>query len=181
MKNNVVLIGMPGCGKSTVGVVLAKSLGYRFLDVDLLIQEREGKLLYEIIEERGFEGFVKAEEEAILSISTEETIIATGGSAVYGASAMRHLCETGTVVYIKLSCRGIAERLGDLHQRGVVMRGKMTLMDLYEERTPLYERYAELVIDADGKELKDIVSEIKSQILCKSEKNTLQIVNKLLE
>ncbi len=164
MKSNIVLIGMPGCGKSTVGVVLAKNMGYKFVDVDLVIQEREGKLLSEIIDERGFDGFIKAEEEACLSVDCTDSVIATGGSAVYGAAAMEHFKEIGTVVYIKLSYEEIEERLGDLHQRGVAMHGDMTLKDLYYERTPLYEKYADVICEGNGVALRDMVAAIKAKI-----------------
>ncbi len=164
MKNNIVLIGMPGCGKSTVGVVLAKNLGYKFVDVDIIIQEREGKLLSEIIDERGFDGFIRAEEEACLSVDCETSVIATGGSAVYGKEAMSYFKKIGTVVYIKLGYEEIEERLGDLHQRGVAMHGDMTLRDLYDERTSLYEKYADVVCEADGMVLRDVVMSIKEKI-----------------
>ncbi len=164
MKSNIVLIGMPGCGKSTVGVVLAKNLGYRFMDVDLVIQETEGKLLSEILDEEGFAGFVAAEERACLSIVTDKTVIATGGSAVYGEEGMMHLSDIGTVIYIRLGFDEIEHRLGDLHKRGVAMKQGMTLKDLYEERTPLYERYANLVIDGEGKLLREIVTEIVTNL-----------------
>ena len=164
MKSNIVLIGMPGCGKSTVGVVLAKNLGYRFLDVDLVIQETEGRLLSEILDEEGFEGFIATEERACCSIETERTVIATGGSAVYGEKGMEHLGEIGTVVYIRLGYDEIEHRLGDLHKRGVAMKPGMMLKDLYEERTPLYERYAKLIVDGEGKLLREIVTEIVTKL-----------------
>lgn len=164
MKSNIVLIGMPGCGKSTVGVVLAKNMGYRFVDVDLVIQERENKLLSEIIDEHGFDGFIKAEEEACLSVDCTNSVIATGGSAVYGEAAMKHFKEIGTVVYIKLSYEEIEERLGDLHKRGVAMKGDMTLKDLYDERTPLYEKYADVICGGDRVALRDMVAVIKAKI-----------------
>ena len=113
MKRNVVLIGMPGAGKSTVGVVLAKRMGYRFVDSDLVIQEREGKLLHELIEEHGVEGFWEIENDVNASLDMEKAVIATGGSAVYGKEAMEHLQQIATVVYLKLSYEEIAERLGD--------------------------------------------------------------------
>ncbi|MBE5949840.1 MAG: shikimate kinase [Lachnospiraceae bacterium] len=160
MKSNIVLIGMPGCGKSTVGVVLAKNLGYRFMDVDLVIQEKEKRLLSEILDEEGFEGFVAAEEKACLGIQAEKTVIATGGSAVYGEKGMSHLKEIGTVVYIRLGYEEIEHRLGDLHKRGVAMRESMTLKDLYSEREPLYDKYADVVCDGEGKLLREIVTEI---------------------
>ena len=121
-RNNIVLIGMPGAGKSTVGVVLAKKLGFSFLDSDLVIQSREGKLLHEIIEEQGVEKFWTVEEEANISIDVRRTVIATGGSVIYGSRAMDHLRKIGVVVYLKLPCEEIAHRLGDLNERGVTLR-----------------------------------------------------------
>ena len=160
-KNNIIMIGMPGCGKSTVGVVLAKNLGYRFVDADLVIQEREGRLLSEIIEQEGREGFHRIEENALLSLHPVRTVIATGGSAIYGADAMEHLRSAGTVVYLRLPCEEIRARLGDLAQRGVTLRKGQTLEELYDERVPLYEKYADLVIDAEGLDIRETVMEIR--------------------
>ena len=162
-KDNIVLIGMPGAGKSTVGVVLAKKLGYGFVDSDLVIQERCGKLLHELIEERGVEGFWKLENEVNSSLDRRRSVIATGGSAVYGAEAMEHLREIGAVVYLKLPCGEIAERLGDLNARGVTLRPGQTLQELYEERVPLYEKYAHVTVECDGKMLREIVTEIAAE------------------
>lgn len=159
--NNIILIGMPGCGKSTVGVVLAKHLGYCFIDSDLLIQEREKRLLSEIIEQEGLERFNQIEEEVNASIEASRSVIATGGSVVYGPRAMEHLKQIGTVVYLKLPYREIEERLGDLTARGVSFQEDQTLWDLYEERVPLYEQYADIVIDADGLMLREVVMKIK--------------------
>lgn len=158
--NNVILIGMPGAGKSTVGVVLAKKLGYRFMDSDLVIQERKGMLLHQIIEEKGMDGFIKAENDINASLRTEQTVIATGGSVIYGREAMVHLKSIGTVVYLKLSYEAIEERLGDLHERGVAVRQGQTLLELYKERIPYYEKYADITIDCENKMIKDIVAEI---------------------
>lgn len=160
MKNNIVLIGMPGVGKSTVGVVLAKRKGYRFLDSDLVIQEKTGKLLHQLIEEMGEAGFVMLENEINASLAVENTVIATGGSAVYGKEAMEHFRQIGIVVYLRLPYEELKERLGDLHQRGVVLKPSFTLADLYEERTPLYEKYAEVVVDCKGKAIREIAEEI---------------------
>lgn len=159
-KDNVILIGMPGAGKSTVGVVLAKKLGFRFVDSDLVIQEQYGKLLHELIEEHGIEGFWKIEEEINSSLDMHKSVIATGGSAVYGAKAMEHLREIGTVVYLKLPYHEIVERLGDLTARGVTLYPGQTLMDLYKERAPLYEKYAHIVVDCDRKYLRQVAAEV---------------------
>ena len=137
MKKNIILIGMPGVGKSTVGVVLAKVMGYQFIDADLVIQEKEGKLLREI----------KVENRINSGIEAEHAIIATGGSVVYGAEAMEHLSRIGTVVYLKLPYRELERRLSDIKGRGVVLRDGQTLHDLYEERVPLYEKYADVIVD----------------------------------
>ncbi len=160
---NIVLIGMPGAGKSTVGVVLAKSLGFTFMDSDLLIQEKYKKLLHEIIEERGVEGFWQVENEVNASIETESSVIATGGSVIYEAEAMEHLKSIATVVYLKLSCEELAVRLGDLNERGVTLKPGQDLAGLYAERIPYYEKYADITIECDGKLIRDIVAEIKAQ------------------
>lgn len=159
-KENIALIGMPGAGKSTAGVVLAKKMGWRFLDSDLLIQEKYGKLLYELIEEYGVEGFWKIEEEVNRSLRVKQTVIATGGSVIYGPAAMEHLKEIATVVYLKLSCETIRERLGDLNERGVTLQEGQTLKALYQERIPLYEKYADIVLDCEKKSIREIVSEL---------------------
>ena len=149
-RNNIVLIGMPGVGKSTVGVILAKVLGYQFLDADLLIQEQEGKLLKDIIAEVGTDGFIQVENRVNASINCEKTIIATGGSVIYGQEAMEHLKEIGTVVYLEVPYKTIEKRLSDIKGRGVVLKDGQTLYDLYMERTPLYEKYADLRVCEDG-------------------------------
>ncbi len=157
---NVILIGMPGSGKSTVGVVLAKKLGYRFIDSDLVIQEKYGKLLYQLIEERGEAGFLMLENEINASITAEGAVIATGGSAVYGKEAMRHFRVIGQIVYLKLPFEELEQRLGDLHERGVVLKKGYTLRDLYEERIPLYEKYADITIACEGKDIRSVMEEI---------------------
>lgn len=159
--SNIVLIGMPGAGKSTIGVVLAKRMGYRFIDSDLVIQEKYGKLLHELIEENGVEGFWKIENDVNASIETDKSVIATGGSVIYGKSAMEHLRSIATVVYLQLPCEEVAERLGDLNERGVTLKPGQDLKDLYEERVPLYEKYAHVTISCHGKMLKDIAAEIQ--------------------
>ena len=149
-KDNIVLIGMPGVGKSTIGVILAKVLGYQFLDADLLIQETEGKLLKDIIEEVGTDGFIEVENRVNAGISCSKTIIATGGSVIYGAQAMEHLREIGTVVYLEVPFEIIDQRLSDIEGRGVVLKDGQTLYDLFMERTPLYEKYADVRISEEG-------------------------------
>lgn len=151
--NNVTLIGMPGAGKSTLGVVLAKILGYEFLDSDLLIQKTEKRRLYEIIDQEGTEGFKAIENRVNASIQTDRTVIATGGSVVYCSEAMEHLKSIGKVVYLKISLESLAKRLGNLEKRGVLLKEGQTLKSLYEERTPLYEKYADIVVDEEGKDL----------------------------
>ena len=163
-RNNIILIGMPGCGKSTVGVVLAKNLGYRFLDSDICIQEREDRLLHEIIAEEGLEGFLEIENEVNASLNVDRHVVATGGSAVYGAKAMAHLEGIGIIVYLKLPYEDVEERLGDLVRRGVAFKEGQTLRGLYEERIPLYEQYAGITVDCHGKAIRDIVAEIAGRI-----------------
>ncbi len=157
---NIILIGMPGAGKSTVGVVLAKRLGRVFLDSDLVIQEKEGKLLHEIIEKEGLDGFLRIEEEVNASLEAEGAVIATGGSVVYGQKAMEHLKQIGTVIYLQLPLQTIAERLGDLNERGVALQDGQSLWSLYEERVPLYEKYADVILPCENKMLREIVVEI---------------------
>ncbi len=158
--NNVILIGMPGCGKSTAGVVLAKVLGYEFTDSDLLIQKREGKLLREIIAEYGEERFLEIEGEVNAGIQADRHVIATGGSVVYSGKAMKHLKEIGRIVYLKLSYATICSRLGNIRRRGVVLKDGQSLKDLYDERTPLYEAYADIVLDAEGQDVEGLMDAI---------------------
>lgn len=164
MKENIVLIGMPGVGKSTLGVVLAKELGFQFVDADLLIQEREKRLLKEIIAEEGVDGFLKIENDVNAGISAEKTVIATGGSVIYGSEAMEHLKKIGTVVYLKLDYETLDSRLGSLKGRGVVLRDGQTLKSLYDERIPLYEKYADVIVDEAGLDLEQTLAEVLKQL-----------------
>lgn len=148
-KNNYTLIGMPGAGKSTIGVLLAKALGYEFIDTDLVIQQKVGKLLKEIIAEEGNDGFKKIEEEVNSSIEADAAVIAPGGSAIYSEKAMKHFGDIGKIIYLKLNYASVEERLGDLAARGVVLEQGQTLLDLYQERSPLYEKYADITVDLD--------------------------------
>lgn len=162
--NNITLIGMPGAGKSTLGVVLAKILGYQFLDSDLLIQKEEKRRLSEIIEKEGIESFISIENRVNASIKAEETVIATGGSVVYCEDAMKHLKSIGKIVYLKLSFEAVSKRLGDLKGRGVVLKENQTLKDLYAERVPLYEKYADLVVDEEGKNLEESLQAVLDKL-----------------
>lgn len=157
---NIVLIGMPGVGKSTIGVILAKELGYQFLDSDLLIQQKEGKLLKEIIAQKGVDGFIQVENQVNASIEVDSTVIATGGSVVYGGKAMEHLKKISTVIYLKVSYEILSKRLGNLKNRGVVLREGQTLHDLYEERTVLYEKYADITIEEENKGIEETLQNI---------------------
>ena len=161
---NLILIGMPGCGKSTVGVVLAKALGMDFIDSDLVIQKQTGKRLSQIIDESGDTGFRAIENRINANLQAENSVIATGGSVIYGEDAMRHLKEIGTVIYLKLSCDTIADRLGDLHARGVTIQPGWTLQDLYDERVPLYEKWADVTVDCKALRLREVVQYIREQV-----------------
>ena len=170
---NIVLIGMPGVGKSTIGVILAKELGYQFVDADLLIQKQEKRLLKEIISEEGIEGFIAIENQVNASIEANRTVIATGGSVVYGREAMEHLGEIATVIYLKLSYKALRKRLGNLKNRGVVLRDGQTLKDLYEERVILYEKYADITIDEENKNLEETLQSIVDSLELNSEDTEL--------
>ena len=156
-KKNIVLIGMPGVGKSTVGVILAKVIGYQFLDADLVIQEKEGKLLRDIIAKVGPEGFIEVENRINASIEANHTIIATGGSVVYGKEAMEHLSSIGYVVYLKVPYETLEKRLEDIKGRGVVLKDGQNLHDLFMERTPLFEKYADITVSEDGLSIEETV------------------------
>lgn len=151
-KSNIVLIGMPGSGKSTAGVVLAKILNYEFVDVDLVIQQKCDKTLQRLIDTLGPLGFIDVENEVLQGMDFDRAVISTGGSAVYSHDAIQHLMEIGTIVYLKVGLEELESRLVDFDERGIVMKreGAMSLAELYEERVPLYEKYAEITIDIDG-------------------------------
>lgn len=164
MKNNVVFIGMPGVGKSTIGVVIAKRFGYQFIDSDILIQEQEKRLLKDIIADEGLEGFIEVEGRVNSTIDTERAVIATGGSVVYHEGAMEHLKEIGLVVYLKVSYEELESRLGDLKERGVALKDGQTLLDLYTERTALYEKYADVVVEEDGKDIDQTIDAVREAV-----------------
>lgn len=150
MKSNVVLIGMPGCGKSTCGVIAAKMLLKNFFDTDLLIQNIEGISLQDIIDNKGIEYFEKAEENAILDLDIQGTVIATGGSVVYSEKAMEHLRNLGVIVFLNLDYESMCKRINNLKTRGVVMRNGNTLEDMFNERLPLYQKWADITINCDN-------------------------------
>lgn len=163
MKKNIVLIGMPASGKSTVGVILAKVLGMDFIDADLVIQKKTGKLLSEIIADKGVDGFIQTENEINSQIEAENAVIATGGSAVYGKEEMEHLGKDGIIFYLKVAFEELSERLGNIKERGVVVREGQTLKDLYDERVVLYEKYADATIDEQGKNVEQIVVDVATK------------------
>lgn len=159
--DNIILIGMPGCGKSTVGVVLAKQLGYGFIDCDIVLQEHEGKRLHEVLESVGAWGFNKIEDDINASIHVNKTVIATGGSAIYGEKAMKHFAASGTIVFMKMSLHQILDRVGDLKKRGVSMTNGKSLEELYRERLPLYEKYADVIVNIDGMSISESAEAIQ--------------------
>lgn len=163
-KTNIVLIGMPASGKSTVGVILAKVLGKKFIDTDLVIQQRENALLADIIKEKGVEGFMKSEEEAILSVDENNTVIATGGSAVYGEKAMEHLKENGTVIYLKVEKAELFKRLKNIKERGVVLKQGETLEEMYDNRSVLYEKYADIIIEERKCTIEETIEKIQNEL-----------------
>lgn len=168
-KGNITLIGMPGAGKSTLGVVLAKKFGKRFVDTDLLIQEQEGMLLSQILERRGVDGFIEIENALLASLDCENHIIATGGSAVYGTEAMGNLRSLGTIVFLDLTIDSIKSRLQfDLIDRGVVIHQGSTLDDLYEERRPLYEKAADIIVKLDGLSTLESLQKIEAALAAQS-------------
>jgi shikimate kinase len=161
---NIVLIGMPGVGKSTIGVILAKRLSKDFIDTDLLIQNRHKSTLQNIIERHGYMTLRKYEEEIILSLSGINTVIATGGSAVYSESAMDHLKSEGRIIYLKLNQKGLLERIDDYETRGIAMAPNQSFSSLFKERIKLYQKHAEIIIDCRSKTHEEIVLEIVRQI-----------------
>lgn len=165
MKKNIILIGMPGCGKTTLGVELSEKIGYGYIDSDSVIVAREGKPLSDIIAQYGTEAFLDIEGKVNSELCASRCVIATGGSAIYRDYAMKKLKEMGTVVFLKLPYAVIENRLGDLKKRGVALKDGFTLKDLYEERMPLYEKYA------------DVTVELKEQSVQESLKQVVEVLN----
>jgi shikimate kinase len=162
-KSNVVLIGMPGAGKSTVGVLLAKRLGLDFLDTDVLLQARNGRRLQEILDREGQAAFRRQEEQILLDLPLSGTVIATGGSAIYSQAGMAALQRTGTLVFIDLPQAGLRQRIADMDNRGMVISEGQSFDDLYRERTPLYRHYADLVVEGTDKSVEALVTEIATR------------------
>lgn len=157
---NIIFIGMPASGKSTVGVVVAKRLGYGFVDTDLLIQAQEKKLLKEIIAEVGNEGFLQIENQVNRDVNVERSVISPGGSVVYCEEAMNHFKEIGTVVYLQVPFETINQRISNAKNRGVVLKEGQTLKDLYDERTALFEKYADYTISEEGLSLEETIDKV---------------------
>lgn len=162
---NITLIGMPGAGKSTIGVILAKSLLCDFVDTDLIIQKNTGKSLCAIIEEQGTDGFIQLENDIICQQSFENSVIATGGSAVYGQQAMEKLCEISTVIYLKVGINELEKRLFNIKTRGIAMKKGTTVAELFSERSPLYEKYAHITLDCTGLTAEECVERIVDKVV----------------
>ena len=158
-RTNLILIGMPASGKSTVGVILAKVIGYDFIDTDILIQKAEKKRLSAIIEEKGVEGFLEVENRVNVAVEADHCVIATGGSAVYGEEAMLHFKQIGHIMYLKVDYETISKRLKNIKKRGVALKEGQSLRDLYDERVLLYEKYADTVVEGIG-DVEDVVVRI---------------------
>lgn len=157
---NLVFIGMPAAGKSTVGVIVAKRLGYNFIDTDLLIQQEEGKLLCQLIEEKGTEGFLKIENRINAKVEAEKSVIAPGGSVVYCEQAMEHYKQIAKIIYLQVSFETVSKRLRNVKGRGVVLKDGQTLKELYEERCALFEKYADITVCEDGKDLEETIDSV---------------------
>lgn len=163
---NIILIGMPAAGKSTIGVVAAKRLGYEFIDTDLLIQKQEDRLLCEIIEEKGIDGFLEIENQVNRDVDVTHAVIAPGGSVVYCEEAMEHYKKIGTVVYLQVSFETIDKRLKNAKNRGVVLKEGQTLKDLYDERAALFEKYADITVSEDGLKLDETIESVLEILEC---------------
>lgn len=168
---NIVLIGMPGCGKSTVGVLLAKALQMDFVDTDIVLQQQQGKKLQEIIDQVGNDAFLKMEEDCVCGLECDQTIVATGGSVVYGKKAMRRLHENGLVVYIRLPYEEIERRLSNLATRGVTLKKGQTLRNLYDERIPLYEAEADYTFEPGESDVQETVLDLAQRLSARMEAN----------
>lgn len=163
-KNNIILIGMPGAGKSTVGVILAKRIGFHFIDTDLIIQAQKKCRLQQIIDTQGLESFRKIEEQMLLNLHPEHSVIATGGSVIYCEKGLEALGKTGFLIYIHVPLTALQKRIADMGQRGLVMAKEQTFAQLYEERTPLYKKFAELTISGEEINAEQVAAKIEKEI-----------------
>lgn len=163
--NNIVLVGMPGAGKSTAGVILAKELCREFIDTDVLIQTIEKVSLQRIIDTRGYLELRAIEERTIMGVECRNHVIATGGSAVYSEPAMLHLKKNGVIVFLEITFKEIFRRISNFATRGLARREDQTLEDLFAERDQLYRKYADITVFSDGKSQMDVVGEIKNSVV----------------
>ncbi len=163
-KTNIVFVGMPASGKSTVGVIIAKVMGMNFIDSDIVIQQRENAKLNELIEAHGIDDFMKREEQALMSIDVTNTVIATGGSAIYSDVGMKHLSTNATIVYLKVSLGNLKTRLTNLKERGVVIRPGESIEQMYATRSSLYEKYADVTVEEEGTSIEDTVRLVMEQL-----------------
>ena len=161
---NIIIIGMPGAGKSTMGVILAKTLGRNFIDTDIVIQEHAGRLLQEIIDEEGPEAFLAIEEKIMLSLHCRNAVIATGGSVVFSERAMEHLKVSGVVIYLKISCEEMVRRLSNITTRGIVLVPGQSLPEMYAQRIPLYEKYADITIDCSDDDFENCIGNVIDEL-----------------
>lgn len=161
---NIILIGMPGAGKSTVGVILAKTLGMKFIDTDIAIQENTGRLLQDIIDAESPAAFLKIEEATILSLNVHNVVIATGGSVVFSERAMKHLKSKGIVIYLKISFEEMKSRLNNIRTRGIVLIAGQNLREMYEQRIPLYEKYADITVDCSNGDFETVVGNVIDEL-----------------
>ena len=160
MMNNIILIGMPGAGKSTLGVLLAKAMGKLFVDTDIIIQQKTKRLLQDIIDNDGTDEFLKLEEEILLTVDEKNTVIATGGSAVYSEKAMEHFRKSGKIVYLHVDFSEIEKRVTNITTRGIVLKNGKSLADAFAERKPLYDKYADVVVDCTGSSIEESVRKL---------------------
>lgn len=163
-KTNIVLIGMPGSGKSTIGVLLAKTLRKPFIDTDLLIQQKYNRYLQDIIDKEGIDNFLSKEEKVVVAIDVKNHVIATGGSVIYSNAALNHLKRDSILVYLQLRFDEIDNRIRNISSRGIAKEKDQTLMDLYYERVPLYEKHAHMTVNCSDKHIEDIITEIKTRL-----------------
>jgi shikimate kinase len=161
---NIVIIGMPGAGKSTMGVILAKTLGRHFIDTDIVAQETKGRLLQEIIDEEGTGAFLETEEKTILSLRCHHTVIATGGSVVFSGKAMEHLRKDGVIVYLNISFEEMVRRLNNITTRGIVLAAGQGLREMYNQRVPLYEKYADITIECSDSDFEKCIGNVIDEL-----------------